>query len=718
MQGVQQADVNLASEKVQIAYDGSAVSIAELAARLDEYGFTLHLPEPDKSVSTQQQDLHRKKDDGLKKDLLLSIGMGMPVMLLSMGMMWAPVAQALPFTLMQANIFFMLASALILAIPGRRFFVPAIKQLRHGASDMNTLVSLGTGIAWLYSAALLLMPEIDAQHAYHHDAQHLYFDSSVSIITLILLGRWLEHRTKSRAGDALAALMRLKPATALIRQPDGSFSEQSIDTIQPGDRLLVRQGATIPADGIILQADYALVDESMITGESMPVQKQQGSRVIGGTISINSSFEMRATVVGAQSTLSRIMQAVEKAQGSKAAIQSVADKISSIFVPTVTAIAILTFFIWYTVLDNSLNSSIMPAIAVLLIACPCALGLATPTAITAATGTAAKLGIILRNAAALEKAGHITLIAADKTGTITQGNMQIDQIFCAAEYTQEYMLQIAASIEQYSQHPIAAAFLRKAQNISLFAAEQVQEIPGKGVYGQINGMSVLLGTYAWLKEYGIQVQPDIPQSDGTIIALAIEHTFAGCFILRDIPRPEAASVVHTLERMKAPVLMLSGDQIAAVEYMAKNVGIKEYKAGILPGGKAQIIRELQQKGHSVAMLGDGINDAPALAQANLGIAMGSGTDIAMSVADITLLGNSLAIVPAAIALSRRTMHIIYQNFFWAFIFNIIGIPLAAMGILNPMIAAAAMAFSSISVITNSLRLRRITSDLRIKAIPQ
>jgi Cu+-exporting ATPase len=568
---------------------------------------------------------------------------------------------------------------------------------------MNTLVSLGTGMAWLYSTFELLFGE----HAGH--GQHLYYDSTTTIITLVLLGKMLETKAKRKAGNALQSLLSLQSTRALRQSADGSFQECNTSEITVGDIMLIRPGESFPIDGIIIDG-FGTCDESMLTGESHPITKQTGDSVTGGTINIDASMQVKATAIGADTVLSKITSIVKEAQGSKAGIQSLADKISSVFVPSVLGISIVTFIVYYVILHSTFNASILPAISILLIACPCALGLATPTAITVAIGAGAKRGIIIRNADALEKAGTIDIIAFDKTGTLTEGKPELIEIeTLQSTYSYDALMSYASGIEQYSVHPFAQAIVKKSQDIP--QAESVKEFPGKGMKGIVSEHDILIGKLDWILEEGMQLEIDsikqTYQSGESMLGLCIDGSPHAIFILADTIRDTSKEIIQTLHDDLLQTMMLSGDQESTVKSIANELGIMQYHAGLLPHEKLEKISGLQKAGHRLAMIGDGINDAPALAQAHLGIAMGSGTDIAMNTADITIMNSDLHSVITAIRLSRNTMRIIKQNFFWAFIFNIIGIPLAAFGLLNPMFAAGAMAFSSVSVISNSLRLSSI-----------
>jgi len=694
--GVSNATVNLAAETVRLEYDVEQVSLESIAQSLHESGYDLIIKKEPDNVSERLLD----RENDIRRDFFISLACSLPVLILSMGMMWEPISNAISIPMNLMNIGFCILSLIVLLIPGQRFFVPAWKLALHGASDMNTLVSLGTGMAWLYSTFELLFGE----HAGH--GQHLYYDSTTTIITLVLLGKMLETKAKRKAGNALQSLLSLQSNRALRQSADGSFQECNTSEITVGDIMLIRPGESFPIDGIIIEG-FGTCDESMLTGESHPITKQTGDSVTGGTINIDAPMQVKATAIGADTVLSKITSIVKEAQGSKAAIQSLADKISSVFVPSVLGISIVTFIVYYVILHSTFNASILPAISILLIACPCALGLATPTAITVAIGAGAKRGIIIRNADALEKAGTIDIIAFDKTGTLTEGKPELIGIeTLQSTYSYDALMSFASGIEQYSVHPFAQAIVKKSQDIP--QAESVKEFPGKGMKGIVSGHDILIGKLDWILEEGMQLEigsiKQTYQSGESMLGLCIDGSPHAIFIFADTIRDTSKEIIQTLHDDLLQTMILSGDQESTVKTIADNLGMKQYHAGLLPHEKLEKISGLQKAGHRLAMIGDGINDAPALAQAHLGIAMGSGTDIAMNTADITIMNSDLHSVITAIRLSRNTMRIIKQNFFWAFIFNIIGIPLAAFGLLNPMFAAGAMAFSSVSVISNSLRL--------------
>ncbi|MEY3313315.1 MAG: hypothetical protein RLZZ578_835, partial [Bacteroidota bacterium] len=631
--GVSNATVNLAAETVRLEYDVDQVSLETIAQSLHESGYDLIIKKEPDNVSERLLD----REIDIRRDFFISLACSLPVLILAMGMMWEPMAQAIPLPMNLLNVGFCLLSLIVLLIPGRRFFVPAWKLALHRASDMNTLVSLGTGMAWLYSTYELLFGE----HAGH--GQHLYYDSTTTIITLVLLGKMLETKAKRKAGNALQSLLSLQSSTALRKISDGSFEECNASEINVGDIILIRPGESFPIDGIIIEGS-GTCDESMLTGESHPIMKQIGDEVTGGTVNIDASMQVKATAIGADTVLSKITAIVKEAQGSKAAIQSLADTISSVFVPSVLAISILTFIVYFILLDSTLNASILPAIAILLIACPCALGLATPTAITVAIGAGAKRGIIIRNADALEKAGAIDIIAFDKTGTLTEGKPELIEIVpLQTTFQQDALLAFAAGIEQFSVHPFAQAIVKKSKDIP--QAESVKEFPGRGMKGDIAGHDMLIGKVEWIKEQGMKLDIESIhneyQSGESMLGLCIDGIAHAIFIFADTIRETSKEIIQTLHDDQLQTMILSGDQESTVKSIANKLGIKQYHAGLLPQEKLEKISGLQKAGHRLAMIGDGINDAPALAQAHLGIAMGSGTDIAMNTADITIMNTDL-----------------------------------------------------------------------------
>jgi len=595
---------------------------------------------------------------------------------------------------------------------GESFYEGAWKALRYRSATMDTLVALGTSTAYFYSLFATLFPDRLAPQGHPPD---VYYEVSAVVITLILLGRLLEHRAKGETSAAIRKLIGLQPKTARVLR-DGSEMEVPITAVVVGDIVVVRPGETIPVDGEVV-AGASTVDEAMVTGESLPVAKGVGDEVIGATLNQTGSLQVRATRVGQETFLAQIVRLVRQAQGSKAPIQRLADQVTAWFVPAVMAIALVTFIVWYGVVGN-LSLALLTTIGVLIIACPCALGLATPTSIMVATGKGAAYGILIKTAASLEQAHRIQCLVLDKTGTLTQGQPTVTDVITDGAPLD--MLALVASVEWHSEHPLAAAIVAYAQEqgVRLREVTDFQAIPGSGVVGTVATLPVHIGTQRWFEELGLataglQAQA-LEQQGKTVIWVAIARKVVGLIAIADTVKPEAAAVVGTLQAMGLKVVMLTGDNATTAAAIAHHVGISEVYANVRPDQKAAIIAQLQATGQRVAMVGDGINDAPALAQADVGIALGTGTDVAIAASDITLISGDLHGIVAAIQLSRATMRNIRQNLFFAFVYNVAGIPIAA-GILypmfgwllNPMLAGAAMAFSSVSVVTNALRLRHL-----------
>ena len=598
---------------------------------------------------------------------------------------------------------------LVLATPvqfwiGWRFYTGAWNALRGGGGNMDVLVALGTSMAYLYSIVVTLA---GLQH------QHVYFEASATVITLVLLGKILEARAKARTSAALESLIRLQPQTARIER-EGELAEVDVKTMIPGDVFIVRPGESVPVDGEILEG-ISTLNEAMLTGESLPVRKQPGDKLFAATVNGEALLRCRATGVGSHTLLAGIIRMVEQAQGSKAPVQRLADKIAAIFVPVVSVIALLTFAVWWG-LAGDFTQAMVNAVAVLVIACPCALGLATPTAIMVGTGQGAKAGILVKDAEALELAERISLLAVDKTGTLTVGKPVVTDLLPFAGVSAEELLRTAAALEQGASHPLAAAILARAgeSGISPVAPANLQAIPGKGLRGEVGGVFCLLGSPGFLQEQGLSIDAagllPLQQAGKSIVAVARAGKALGVIAVSDQLRSSSRKAVARLNAMGVEVVMLTGDNAQTAAAIARETGIVRYRSEVLPGDKAQAIATLKSEsanaGKRVGMAGDGINDAPALAAADVGFAMGAGSDVAMETAGVTLMKNDLNSVADAIDLSRATLAKIRQNLFFAFIYNVLGIPLAALGMLNPVIAGAAMAMSSVSVVSNSLLLRR------------
>ncbi len=708
--GVHAAVANLASEKLTLTFEEGNADLQAVRAAVEAAGYHLTVPETGGAAPGP-----RSRDtmlDGLRADLILSVVLAAPIMILSMVSMttWFMALDLIGHETLNKVLF--LLTVPILFLPGKRFFAGMWAATRQRTADMNTLVAVGTGAAFAYSTVATLFPALLGPAA---GMPAVYFDTTATIITLILLGKFLELRAKRRASDALTMLLALQPATAHVIRDDVML-DVPVSEVRVGDIVTVRPGERIPVDGIVDFGTTA-VDESMVTGESLPVDKGKNDPVIGGTMNVNGAIEFRATAVGAGTVLQRIVKLVEEAQGSKAPIQRLADRIAAVFVPVVISIALVTFAGWITVGATPFAQALIHAIAVLIIACPCALGLATPAAIMVGTGAGARAGVLIKNAEALERIGAITAVVFDKTGTLTTGQIAVTDVIPAPGIERARVLALAASLESRSEHPLARAIVRaaSAEGIDVPAPALFTALTGVGVTGVVNGQEVRVGrpdtamVSTLSGEIGNRLEEQLREGR-TVVLVSAGTDLIGSIALADTLKPGSAEAVRRLAALKVRSVMLTGDHPGAARRVAEETGIADVHAGLMPADKVGRIRDMQGRGEKVAMVGDGINDAPALATADVGVAMGTGTDVAMETADLTIVKGDLDGVVRAIVLSRRTITTIHQNLFWAFIYNVLGIPLAAFGMLNPMIAAAAMAFSSVSVLTNALRLRRAIRD--------
>ncbi|MFA6233948.1 MAG: heavy metal translocating P-type ATPase, partial [Bacteroidota bacterium] len=716
--GVNSAAVNLASNKAVIEFSEDT-DLGAIEAAIRSAGYGVELPMKSNGSGSDSANMlqlgadapHEREFRTLRRDVFIAAAFTLPVMLLSMLPMLKAVHAWWPLTMDETNRIILLLTIPVLLFPGRRFFQGFAAALRHFTADMNTLVAVGTGAAFAYSTVAVLFPQWLGLQPGHME---VYFDTSATIITLILIGKMLEARAKNRASDSIRKLIGLQPRTAHLLR-DGEEVEVALDSIRVDDLVLVRPGERLPVDGSVI-GGVSSVDESMISGEPLPVEKREGDDVIGGTVNKEGALTLRATAIGAQSVLGHIVRMVDEAQGSKAPVQKLVDRIASVFVPTVIGIAILTGFVWYFGFDADFTSSMLHFIAVLIIACPCALGLATPAAIMVGVGVGADRGILIKDAESLERARSVQTIVLDKTGTVTEGRPAVVAIHVQGgtglAEDENALISLIASAEQPSEHPLGQAVLRYAreQGLELRSPDSFQYEPGAGVIAFLGSDAVMAGNRGLMKSYAVKLPDKLPEAldlpGRTILYAAVNGRFAGAVALADAIRDTSAQAVRMLHRHGIDVVMLTGDTDEAARMIAEQAGIDRVIAGVRPDEKADHVRALQKEGRIVAMVGDGINDAPALAQADVSIAMGSGTDIAMETADITLMKSDLRGVVDAIRLSEATLNKIKQNLFWAFIYNVVGIPLAATGLLSPMIAAAAMAFSSVSVVTNSLLLRR------------
>jgi Cu+-exporting ATPase len=709
IEGVEDVNVNLATEKVTFTINNSKANLSQISDAVEDAGYKIILPSksstPKESESTYENDSSKKYNE-LKNSFVFSLILTIPVLIINMVSMTNWFMKWSPLSMDSINKILFLVTTLIIFIPGRRFFILAWKLLKHFTADMNTLVALGTGTAYIYSTIAVLFPDLlSLKNPY----EHIYFDTAAVIITLILMGRLLEAGAKSKTTSAIKKLVGLQPKTAFIIK-NNKETEIKIEDVAEGDFIIVRPGQRIPVDGIITEGSSS-IDESMISGESIPVDKFINDIVTGGTINLNGSITFKATAIGKNTVIAQIIKYVEEAQGSKAPIQKLADKIASVFVPIVISIAIITFIAWYLIVGVPFNAAMLNFIAVMVIACPCALGLATPTAIMVGTGLGASNGILIKNAASLESAFRINTVVLDKTGTITIGKPMVTDLLVYNGFNQYDVIKFTAAIENKSEHPLSKAILDYAGKfkISPSIISEFNSYPGLGLTGKVDNKNIIVGNRKMMEQYSVQLtdaEIDNKLTSNSSVYITVDNQLAGIYYISDTIADTSAGAIKKLKEMHLSIFMLTGDNKAAAESIALKVGIENVITDVLPADKAKVIKDLQSKGKIVAMVGDGINDSPALAQADLGIAIGTGTDIAIETADITLIKNNIEGISQAINLSYKTLRTIKQNLFWAFIYNIIGIPVAALGLLNPMFAAAAMALSSVSVVSNSLRLKR------------
>jgi Cu+-exporting ATPase len=714
LEGVREVEVNLATEQVLIDYTPALLDFEVLRSALEEAGYHL-LPslEESEGISSQtDEERHLKHLAQLKQKLILSGLISLVVMFLSM--------QSL-FNIELKNVLLFVLATPVQFFCGWQFYRGAFNGFRHGYADMNTLIAVGTSSAYFYSIFATLFPV---------GTPDVYYDTSVMIITLVLLGRWMEARAKHSASSAIKKLMGLQPKTAHVER-DGKELEISVEDLVVGDLVLVRPGEKIPVDGILINGQSS-IDESMLTGESVPVEKKSGDEVIGASINKTGFFKMRVTRLGKDTLLAQIIHLVEQAQGSKAPVQRLADKIAAIFVPVVIVLALLVFAFWWSFGDSfgplpttPFLFALMAFISVMIIACPCALGLATPTAIMVGTGKGAEMGILIKGGEALEQAEKLDTIVFDKTGTLTSGKPEVADVLLSpgAVLDTDHLLVLAGSLEKNSEHPLAQAVVSevKKRGLRLETLSDFEALPGFGVQGKIEGKNIFLGNMKLMEEKKIDfslVREDLEKLTGqgkTPMILSVDGNVEGIITTIDALKPYAKETVHRLKMMGLKVMMVTGDNRKTAQAVARKLEIDDVVAGVLPAQKRDEIRKLVAQGHKVAMVGDGINDAPALAESTVGIALGSGTDVAMEASDITLVTSDLRAVPQAIELSRKTLTKIRQNLFWAFFYNVLGIPIAAgllypfYGILlKPVFAAVAMSLSSVSVVGNSLLLKRFS----------
>lgn len=715
--GVKSANVNLATEEARVASNGS--SVHALVSAVDKAGYIATLDdesddsEPISNTQTYKEKSRSNADSNstefeFKAKFRIGLPLAFIVFVLEMGPM-AFGGQWMDYT--HQNIYFinlvkLVLTAIVLFYSGSSFFTRAWKVTKRGTADMNSLVAVGTGSAFFFSTWAVFFGSPDGLIS-NHD---VYFDTAAVIIALVLLGRWMEERARNNTRDTLKGLLELAPKVASRQISNNQFETIQLKDVRVGDQLMVKAFESIPVDGILI-TESATIDEAMMTGESMPSMKSNGDKLIGGTRNTTQTFMMQATKVGRDTALAGIIDAVKTAQGSKAPIQRLVDKIASVFVPIVMLIALFTVFIW--LYFGTPQQAIVNMVAVMVIACPCALGLATPTAIMVGSGRAAEKGILIKEAVTLEQARSIDMIIFDKTGTLTTGIMQLSGLDTAGNIEENEILRLVASVEQGSDHPIAKSILNAAneRQIQIDFGLQIETRSGVGISGIVGNQVVEIGSVKLLNSEMDSVWIDKAndhQEKGQIpLVVLVDKRVEALLYFEDEIRTESGIVVEMFHSMNIDVVMLTGDQPATALAVAEKLGISLVEAGVSPVGKSDIVRKYQAQGKKVAMVGDGINDAAALTQSDLGIAMSGGSDLAVSSADITIIGDKLLNIPESLKLSKSVLRVIHQNLFWAFAYNTLGIPLAAFGFLNPMLAGAAMALSSVSVVTNSLRIKRM-----------
>ena len=724
--GVIDARVNLASESAHVRFSAAAAGLADFRKAIGEAGY--EVPAEATQAADPTGEAQRERELAvMRRELVVGVALSIPVAVLAMGMYYPPFLhwlESLGLTDPLINLILFALATPVMVWPGKRFFVSGWKAYRHLSPDMNSLVMTGTGAAYLYSLVVTFAPQLLPENA-----RHTYFEAAAAVITLVFLGKFLEAVAKGRASDAIRKLLGLKARTARVLR-EGKEEEIPIEAVRPGDIVSVRPGEKIPVDGTISRGS-SYVDESMITGEPVPAAKQPGDKVIGATINQNGAFQFKAEAVGADTVLAQIIRLVQGAQSAKLPIQSLADRVVAVFTPIVLLIAVLTAIVWLVFGPApALTFALVNAVAVLVIACPCAMGLATPAAVMVGTGRAAELGVLFRRGEALETLSHVKAVVMDKTGTLTRGRPELTDVAVSGGFDETAVRTLIAAVEAQSEHPVAQAIVKAARErgLEIPDATRFSAVPGYGAEANVNGRQIHVGADRYMARLGLDVgcfsdvARRLADEGKTPLYAAVDGVLAAALAVSDPIKPGAREAIAQLHSMGVQVAMITGDNCRTAQAIARQIGIDQVLAEVLPEGKAQAVAEIQKRVGGTAFVGDGINDAPALAQADVGLAMGSGTDVAIETADVTIMNSEVHSIPAALTVARKTLRTIRVNLFWAFFYNVILIPVAAGALypstgwlLNPVLAGAAMGLSSVFVLTNSLRLKRISVGVLSRA---